>query len=161
MRVLFASFVAVAVLLLAGCGSGDDEPPTTATATPSASDATPSASLNSTSDTVRQEIERAISRVYELLNEDRFEDVYRAYTSAWQARCSLDDMVDAMNSRRASGVQTLRVIGFSDVQYIGDRGSATYTVAGVDGDGRQTASYEYTVEVQREDGAWKLEEACF
>ena len=55
----------------------------------------------------------------------------------------------------------MEVSGFTQVEFLGDRASASYAVIGFDETSHQTASYDYDVTLVKEDDEWLLEEACF
>lgn len=148
---LFLAPLLASIFILAACAGGDATPtPTpipTATPTPIVSEET--------------SIKAAIERVYDLISQQRFSELWQTYSSEWRKMCSFDAMVNTLQELRAQGVTRLEVSGFTQVEFLGDRARATYTVVGFDDTGHQTASYDYDFTLVKEDKKWLAEEACF
>ncbi len=107
------------------------------------------------------QIRAAIEQSYELISDERWEDLWNTYTSDFRERCSLDAMVEAFGELRAQGVARLEVSAFYEIEFLGDTAQASYSVVGFDDGGQQTASYNYDTTLLREDGEWHFEESCY
>ena len=114
-----------------------------------------------TGETEEAQIRAAVERTYDLVSEERWEDLWNTYTSDFRERCSFDAMIEVIGELRAQGVVRFEVAAFDEIEFIGDAAQATYSVVGFDQDDRQTASYNYDTTLVKEDGEWRFEESCF
>ena len=107
--------------------------------------------------TEEERIKAAIERIYELISEERWEELWEAYTTVWRQRCSFDAMVDVMRDIRIQGVSKPEISRFRKIEFFGDEATATYTVSGYDNTGRQTAKYDYEMPLVKEGAEWLAE----
>lgn len=112
-------------------------------------------------ETEEAQIRAAVERTYDLISDQRWEDLWNSYTSDSRERCSFDAMVEVIGEVRAQGVVRFEVSAFDEIEYIGDAAQAIYSVVGFDQVGQQTASYNYGITLVKKDGVWRFEESCF
>ena len=122
-------------------------------------DGSPDSTAGSQSEEER--IRAAVERVYDLTSDERLPELWDAYSSDFRERCSFDAMVETVEDLKDQGVDRLEVSGFSDIEFIGDRAQARYSVVGFDDAGQETAQYDYDVTLVKENDQWLFEESCF
>lgn len=99
--------VALAVLLLAGCGSTSSDAPPVAISRSSPISSETQATVNTSSGEVDSAIRAAFEGYIAAINDNRFEDAYRALSNCFQKSTSVE-MIGA--GRVATGRLTLRSI---------------------------------------------------
>ena len=170
--------IAVAFFFTA-CGGDDDNngrPPETATTVPEdEGETTATPSVEAPAATLEEivdddsgtetdedaEIRAAIEQPYELISDERWEDLWNTYTSDFRERCSFNAMVEAFRSLRATGVVRLEVSAFGEIEVLGDTAQTSYSVIGFDDGGQQITSYTYNSALVKEDGEWLAEDVCY
>ncbi len=148
-----ALFLLVAALTLAiacGDGGGGDEIQEDTTSLP---------------DTESQEgdEERVIAEVsdaYEYLSAGNYEALWSTYTSAFQDRCSYDDMVVALNEIKQSAGWDELVPTQIEVDVLDGQAVAAYVVEAM-ASGDVIDTYGYSVTYFQEDGEWRAQETCY
>ncbi|MCH8157955.1 MAG: hypothetical protein IID18_09460 [Nitrospinae bacterium] len=102
-------------------------------------------------------IEIAVRRVYRLINEGRWEDVWLSYTPEFRERCPYG----AFFSDHAPSFDGLvsDVIGFEVRTLDGLSASAVFDVRRVAGDG-SVVEYAYILRLVKDRGEWLWDEGC-
>ena len=108
-----------------------------------------------------EDIKAAIERLYELVSEERWSQVWESYTTTWRETCSFDGMVAYMEAQRDQGITRWDVSRFSNIYLLNGRASVSYTIVNYDSAGGQTGTYDYHVTLVREGNDWLWEESCF
>ena len=104
-------------------------------------------------------IKVSIEQMYQLIDEERWSEMWELYTPGWRERCSFDAMVASYADEPA---QTKREVSNYQIVELSDSSARViYTVDVLDDDGRQTETYDYQATLVREGGEWLWEESCF
>ena len=99
-------------------------------------------------------IKEAVTRLYALINDERWLAVWNSYTREWREKCSFDAMVESLRGFKGE------VAKFNDVNVFGSLAVITYNVARLDSAGNQEGSYDYSVTLVKQDDEWLWEEPC-
>ena len=126
-----------------------------------AATAPPSPSPTGTTETAEeQRVTEAVIRTYRYISDGNYDALWETETSAFQERCSFDDMVSYIEDfRRTSGWDEL-VPAEVKVEISNGQAVADYIVE-VRADGDLIETYGYSVMYFNEDGEWRAEETCY
>ena len=110
--------------------------------------------------TEEEKVAGAVTNAYEYISAGSYEALWESYTSAFQVRCSFDDMVSSTESfRRTSGWDELIPTELK-VDILDGQAVANYIVEiRVGGDLLDT--YDYSGTYFKEDGEWRQQETCY
>ncbi len=101
-----------------------------------------------------------VSNLYRHLSEGDYLAQWSDYTSAFQNRCSFDDMVAAVEEyKRSAGWDKLVPIEV-EVNVLDDQAVTSYTVEARAGS-KVVDRYEYSITYFEESGEWRAQETCF
>ncbi len=148
-----AVFLLVAALTLAlacGDGGGGDEIQEVTTSLPDA-------------ESQEGDEERVIAEVsdaYKYLSDGNYEALWSTYTSAFQDRCSYDDMVVVLNEIKQSEGWDELVPTEIQVNVLDGKAVAAYVLEAMAG-GDIIDKYDYRVTYFQEDGEWRAQETCY
>ena len=101
-----------------------------------------------------------VSTLYRHFSEGDYLALWSVYTSAFQNRCSFDDMVAHIEEyKRSTGWDRLVPIQV-EVNVLDDQAVTSYTVEARAGS-RVVDRYEYSITYFEESGEWRAQEHCF
>ncbi len=101
-----------------------------------------------------------VSDAYKYLSDGNYEALWSTYTSAFQDRCSYDDMVVALNGIKQSAGWDELVPTQIEVDVLDGQAVAAYVVEAM-ASGDVIDTYDYSVTYFQEDGKWRAEETCY
>ena len=108
-----------------------------------------------------EKISEAVERVYQLWNEERWSELWESYHSGFRDRCSFDDLVVVLSKfQKDQGIVRREVSRFNNINLLEGRATASFTVVGLDGGGREISTYDLQITLVREHGEWLWEERC-
>ncbi len=150
---LLAVFLLVALLTLAiacGDGGGGDEIQEVTTSVPDAE----------SQEGDEERVIAGVSEAYKYLSDGNYEALWSTYTSAFQDRCSYDDMVVVLNEIKQSEGWDELVPTEIEVNVLDGKAVAAYVLEAMAG-GDIIDTYDYDVTYFQEAGEWRAEETCY
>ena len=108
-----------------------------------------------------ERVASAVIDSYEHISTGDYDALWSTYTSAFQERCSFDDMVNFTEEfKRSEGWSELLPTQIK-VDVLDDRAVAEYVVIQTSPDGFIIGDYDYEIIYFYEGGEWRAEETCF
>ncbi len=101
-----------------------------------------------------------VSEAYKYLSDGNYEALWSTYTSAFQDRCSYDDMVVVLNEIKQSEGWDELVPTEIEVNVLNGKAVAAYVLEAMAG-GDIIDTYDYDVTYFQEAGEWRADETCY